>query len=130
MIRMSNSESGGRGKDFLVGAVIGSVLGAITALLLAPKSGKELRADLSEQVSNVSEKTQQIASEVSNRTQGIVKQVSSHTGDWVQKAKEVASSVSEEVRAWKDARHEVAATSEELMPADAEVLLPKDMKRE
>ncbi|WP_127585859.1 YtxH domain-containing protein [Paenibacillus koleovorans] len=127
---MSNSESGGRGKDFLVGAVIGSVLGAITALLLAPKSGKELRADLSEQVSNVSEKTQQIASEVSNRTQGIVKQVSSHTGDWVQKAKEVASSVSEEVRAWKDARHEVAATSEELMPADAEVLLPKDMKRE
>ncbi|WP_193394523.1 YtxH domain-containing protein, partial [Paenibacillus sp. A3] len=32
-----------RNKDLLVGAVIGGVLGAVTALLFAPKSGRELR---------------------------------------------------------------------------------------
>jgi gas vesicle protein len=108
--------------------VIGSVLGAVTALLLAPKSGKELRADLSEQVAHVSEKTQLIAGSVSSKTQEIAKQVSLHTGDWVQKAKEVATNVSDEVRAWKEGRHEVAATREEIMPADAEILLPKQGK--
>jgi gas vesicle protein len=128
MIQMSNPNAGGKGKEFLVGAVIGSVLGAVTALLLAPKSGKDLRADLSEQVLTVSEKTQSIASNVSSKTQEIAKQVSLQTGDWVQKAKEVASNVSDEVRAWKDARHEVAATSEDIMPADAEVMLPKETK--
>lgn len=125
---MSDPNKNGRGKDFIIGAVIGSVLGAVTALLLAPKSGKELRADLSEQVSNVSEKTQHFASSLGSKTQELAKQVSLHTGDWVQKAKEAAGSMSDEVRAWKEARHEVAATSEEIMPADAEVLLPKSNK--
>lgn len=125
---MSDPNMSGRGKEFLIGAVIGSVLGAVTALLLAPKSGKELRADLSEQVANVSEKTQHIAGNVSSKTQELAKQVSLQTGDWVQKAKEVATNVSDEVRAWKEGRYEVAATSEEIMPADAESLLPKETK--
>jgi gas vesicle protein len=150
MINMSTPNENGRGKDFFIGAVIGGVLGAVTALLLAPKSGKELRADLSEQVqtvsqktqelasnvsvktqeiaSNVSSKTQEIAGNVSNKTQELAKQVTVQTGELLQKAKEVASNVTDEVRAWKDSRHEVAATSEEIMPADAEVMLPKETK--
>lgn len=35
-------------KGFLVGAVIGGAAGALAALLLAPKSGEELRADIKE----------------------------------------------------------------------------------
>ena len=35
-------------KGFLAGALIGGVAGAITALLLAPKSGQELRKDIAE----------------------------------------------------------------------------------
>ncbi|MGV3487537.1 MAG: YtxH domain-containing protein [Tuberibacillus sp.] len=31
--------------SFILGAVIGGLVGAATALLLAPKSGKELRGD-------------------------------------------------------------------------------------
>ncbi|PYI56145.1 YtxH domain-containing protein [Paenibacillus flagellatus] len=133
------SEHNGRGKDFLLGAIVGGVLGAVTALLLAPKSGKELRKDLSEQAHRVSEKTlelaetvgtktHEIAETVGAKTQVIAKQVSEQTGEWVQKAKEVVETVSDEVRAWKDARREVAATGEEMMPADADVLVRRPLK--
>lgn len=43
------------GKDFVVGTIIGGVLGAGIALLFAPKSGKEIRGNLNngaEQVKN------------------------------------------------------------------------------
>ena len=36
------------GANFMVGLLIGAAMGAMGALLLAPKSGKELRADLRE----------------------------------------------------------------------------------
>jgi len=35
-------------KGLITGTIIGGVAGAITALLLAPKSGKDLRADIAE----------------------------------------------------------------------------------
>lgn len=35
-----------KGKVFISGVVSGLVLGAVTALLLAPKSGSELRSDV------------------------------------------------------------------------------------
>ena len=46
-------------KDFLVGAFIGGIVGALTALFLAPKSGRELRTDINEQVGMLKEKTDQ-----------------------------------------------------------------------
>lgn len=126
---MSDQKTGVSGKDFLLGAIVGSVLGAVTALLLAPKSGKELRADLSEQAHVVSGKTQELAGTVSAKTQEISKQVSEHTGVWVQKAKEVIDTVTDEVKAWKEARQEVAVSeSEEMMPADAPVLGRRELK--
>ncbi|MBM6616408.1 YtxH domain-containing protein [Bacillus suaedaesalsae] len=41
------------GSDFVAGAVIGALVGAATALFLAPKAGKELRADFNETASSV-----------------------------------------------------------------------------
>ena len=122
------------GKDFFIGAVVGSVLGAMTALLFAPKSGKELRSDISEQYGKVSDKTveiagvvgtktqeiagavgtktQEIAGVVSAKTQEIAKTVGEHTGEIVSKAKDVAGVVASEVKAWKDARKEAATAAE------------------
>ncbi|MVO98456.1 YtxH domain-containing protein [Paenibacillus lutrae] len=80
-----------RGKDLIYGAVFGSVAGAVTALLLAPKSGKELRADIAQQAAQVSEKTQEIARTVGEKT-----------SDLVDKAKEATASVTAEVRSWRD----------------------------
>lgn len=43
-------------KDFLVGAAIGGVLGTVTALLMAPKSGEGLRQGIYDTYSDVTEK--------------------------------------------------------------------------
>ncbi len=46
---MSNQQdSGAYTKGFVFGAMIGGAVGALTALLLAPKSGKELRQDIAD----------------------------------------------------------------------------------
>lgn len=125
---MSNKTNG---KDLFIGALVGGVLGAVTALLLAPKSGRELRADISEQygkisdktveiagvvgtktqeiAATVSSKTQDVATAVSGKTQEIAKTIGVQTGDFVGKAKDVAGAVTAEVKAWKDARKEAAA---------------------
>ena len=39
-------DKGSSTKSFLMGALIGGAVGAITALLFAPKSGRELRRDI------------------------------------------------------------------------------------
>ncbi|MEK8126431.1 YtxH domain-containing protein [Paenibacillus filicis] len=104
-----------KGKEFLVGAVVGSVLGAITALLLAPKSGRELRSDIAEgyqqasektqQVaSEVTEKTKQLASEVSSRTSTAAKSISRQTSEWAGKAKDIAVQARDGVRSWRKAQ--------------------------
>lgn len=54
-------------KNFLVGAVIGGVLGAVSALLLAPKAGCELREDISDLYENAKESTNKLACDVSER---------------------------------------------------------------
>ena len=92
-----------KGKDLLVGAVVGTVLGAVTALLLAPKSGRELRADIAEGVNQVTEKTQQVAETVADKskqiagtitekTQQTAQIIGSHTSEWAGKVKERALS--------------------------------------
>lgn len=104
-----------RSKDLMIGAVVGSVLGAVTALLLAPKSGRELRSDIAEgyqQVSekthrlaeNVAEKSKLIASTVSDTSQTTVESIGRHTSDWAGKVKGVAVQVGDEVKSWKKGR--------------------------
>lgn len=44
-----NNDSGNFARGFLFGAIIGGLSGAIAALLLAPKSGAELRQDIADQ---------------------------------------------------------------------------------
>ncbi|NQX68223.1 YtxH domain-containing protein [Paenibacillus alba] len=100
---MSNEK---KGKDLLIGAVVGGLLGAATALLFAPKSGRELRSDIAGQAQAVSDKTVQIASTVSQKTQGVAKSVSLATTEIVGKAKDAASGVVDTVRSWKEAKNE------------------------
>ena len=42
--------------SFILGALVGGIIGAATALMLAPKPGKELMTDLSTQAKNLKEK--------------------------------------------------------------------------
>lgn len=45
--------------NFLVGMVVGAVLGVAAALLLAPQSGEELRANLQEQAASERQRLQE-----------------------------------------------------------------------
>ncbi|WP_438432003.1 YtxH domain-containing protein [Gorillibacterium sp. sgz500922] len=91
-----------KAKGFLIGAVVGSTLGALSALLFAPKPGKELRADIADQAKAVSEKTQELA-----------KSVGEHTTEWAGKVKDAGSFVLEELRSLKPGKRD-ASREEEL----------------
>ncbi|ANA78715.1 general stress protein [Paenibacillus vortex V453] len=53
-----------KGKGLLWGVLIGSVAGSVTALLLAPKSGKELRGDIADGARGIGSKVQEVAEKV------------------------------------------------------------------
>ncbi|MBP1154700.1 MULTISPECIES: YtxH domain-containing protein [unclassified Paenibacillus] len=119
-----------RSKDLMVGAVVGSVLGAVTALLLAPKSGRELRNDIVDGYQQVSEKTQRLAENVADKSKQIVSAVSEtsqstaenigrHTSDWAGKVKGVAIQVGEEVKTWK--KGSTAPEQDDIATAEASV---------
>jgi gas vesicle protein len=107
------------GKDFLIGAVVGGLLGAMAALLLAPKSGRELRQDISEQYGTISEKTQQIANTVGEKTAIIAKTATTHTAEWVEKAKDVAGTVIDELKTWNDKRKQTSDDTESIVEPES-----------
>ncbi|WP_314588691.1 YtxH domain-containing protein [Paenibacillus terrigena] len=78
-------------KSFLLGALVGSVVGSVAALLLAPKSGRELRQDIKEGAHQVSEKTT-----------NVIKQVGEHTSGWVEAAKDKVNNL----REWRQNRRQ------------------------
>ncbi|WP_110112117.1 YtxH domain-containing protein [Bacillus sp. CGMCC 1.16541] len=110
------------GKSLLVGTLVGSVLGATTALLVAPKSGKELRADIQKQSSQAIEKTsqvketvveksQELASTAKQRTARIQEYVSVQSNQVIDKVKGLRKPTLEEAEAQLDDQ-EVQETEE------------------
>jgi gas vesicle protein len=55
-----NQKNDSGGGSFLFGALIGGLVGAATALFLAPKSGRELRSDINNQARIINDKTEKI----------------------------------------------------------------------
>ena len=72
-----NHHSGKKG--FAIGALFGGLIGGVTALLFAPKSGDKLRKDLSKRCQSVSDKTCELFDGVCEKT-----------CELVDKAKEIA----------------------------------------
>ena len=94
-------------KDFLIGTLVGGIVGALTALFLAPKSGKELREDLNDQAYFLREKTEslretaiekssEITSTVKDKTSALSKKVSEQSQGLVNKVKGIKSDVEDE----------------------------------
>lgn len=108
------------GKDFLIGALVGGIIGAGAALLLAPKSGKELRVDLTEGYHTATKKTQELAKSVGEKSEYIVGKV-----------KEVASNVKEDIQNFasntlKDANELKEEVQEEAAEGKEEVAAAQD----
>ena len=56
-MRDYSEEPGSFGKGFFFGMLSGGIMGAAIALLMAPKSGKELRSDLADMTNQYADKT-------------------------------------------------------------------------
>ncbi|WP_150266836.1 YtxH domain-containing protein [Paenibacillus tepidiphilus] len=86
-------------KSLLWGLLAGGVAGSVTALLLAPKPGKELRKDIADGTTGAIDKVQEIAVQASDKS-----------AELYGKAKDAVGSVVTEIKEWrKQAQEEEAA---------------------
>jgi len=102
------------------GIVIGALLGAAAALLFAPKSGRELRSDLSEKISATADKSKEIANITKDKVTDLANSVGSGASQVMSSVKEAAADVSgtiseESTKVFdktKQLSHEVEKTAE------------------
>lgn len=80
-------------KDFVVGAIIGSIVGAATALFMAPKPGKELRNDLNVQAKSLTEKTEKLRQTAMEKGSDLMEKGSGLAETAMEKTKPVADIV-------------------------------------
>ncbi|MCU6707568.1 YtxH domain-containing protein [Paenibacillus sp. J5C_2022] len=83
---------------FFLGALAGGVIGSIAALLLAPKSGKELREDIAQQAQKVGDSTVQVANRVGDATSRFARDIGSGAAGLADRTKQAAESVVSSIR--------------------------------
>lgn len=98
-------------KEFIVGAAVGSLLGSVAALLIAPTTGKNLRDGICDTYCDITEKTNDLA----NRGRSIAKNIGCHTCDWAGKAKSVMDGATKTVKGWVGEEVEEEQTSRDLL---------------
>ncbi len=59
--------------NFLAGLGLGALIGAATALLLAPKSGEETRQDIATKAEDIREKANKVVHDLSESSEELVK---------------------------------------------------------
>lgn len=89
-------------KDFLIGSLIGGIVGATTALLLAPKSGKELRTDLNDQAGQLKDKSSEVATMAREKSSNLAQTVSTQTTQAANKVKELSNNVKNDYTNWRN----------------------------
>ena len=93
-------DDGIHAKDFIIGALTAPIVGSLTALLFAPKSGRELRHDLNNQAYTLRDKTDhlrtsaiskgsELTSSVKDKTTEISRKVSEQSVDLVSKVRKM-----------------------------------------
>ena len=66
-------------KDFVIGALVGGIVGAAAALLLAPKAGSELRNDVAIQAVTLKDKSVELSGTAKEKTTQLVEKVKAKT---------------------------------------------------
>ena len=74
-------------KDFVIGALVGGIVGAAAALLLAPKAGSELRNDVAVQAVTLKEKSVEISGTAKEKTTQLSNQLKEQSATLVEKVK-------------------------------------------
>lgn len=116
-------------KGWILGAAIGTIVGSVTALLFAPKAGRELRKDIADGARQVGEKTQEVAGKVGEQSVQIADKVKGKAEDLVHEfqtwrasktesgEEEVQDAAPEELLALQEAPEQVVEAEE---PAQSE----------
>jgi gas vesicle protein len=84
-------------KDLIIGGAIGGLLGALAGLVLAPKSGSELRGDIADTYESMSEKSHEMVDQVSKNGKKMVRSAKSKANKWVDFAKGLVDEWTDEV---------------------------------
>ncbi len=103
--------------NFVLGALVGGLVGAATALFLAPKSGKELRGDLSEQSSVLMEKGNAFKQTATEKGTAWKQTAQEKGTEWISVAKEKSAPLTEAVKTKLSKKNE-DMTSEEATSSD------------
>lgn len=101
---MSNNNNNNQNidsKDFMIGALVGGMLGAAAALLLAPKAGKELRSDLNEQAVYLKDKSNEFSHLAREKSSNIVRTVSEQSNQVATKVKDLTSNLRKDIDKWR-----------------------------
>lgn len=83
---MSNHREG---TNFIVGAIIGGLVGTVGALLLAPKAGKKIRQDLSDLYENFGERGMGTAEKFAKSSRNFASQLNEEVHDWTDRASDL-----------------------------------------
>lgn len=92
-----------KSKGLLWGALIGSIAGSVTALLMAPKSGKELRQDIADGARQVGDKVQEVAEKVGEQGINLIGVVTDR-----------AEGVISDIQAWRNKKEGWLADEDEV----------------
>lgn len=90
------------GNGMLVGTIVGTAVGAVGALLLAPKSGEKLREDISNKFQAFSQRTQDLAATARDKTKDVISGVKEETSDLANQARKSNEHVMDALSAAKD----------------------------
>lgn len=74
-------------KDFVIGALVGGIVGAAAGLLLAPKAGRELRSDVATQAVTLKDKSMEFSSTAKDKTAQLSSQLKEQSTHLVDKVK-------------------------------------------
>jgi gas vesicle protein len=95
---MSDDKNQVNAKDFIIGTLIGGIVGASAALFLAPKAGKELRDDLNEQAIYLRERTNELTAAAKEKGFGIADLAKDKTDEITSKVSQQSSSLVNKVK--------------------------------
>ena len=91
---MASNDTGG---SFTLGFLVGGIIGALIGILVAPKSGQETRADLSERSELWRTRAEELAAQLRERVGPAVEEVRGRVGPAVESARERVGPMVEQV---------------------------------
>jgi gas vesicle protein len=90
------ADNGGTTRSFILGLLAGGAIGAILALLYAPKSGRELRADIKARADELMDDAEQLAEAVRTKLPEISSEAKKRSAQVISEAQSQASSLLED----------------------------------